>query len=137
MRTTPIQHLRSACRYRASASLSTLARILQSSAYSLQMFLIFDGGSFTNVAKSIGPRTLPCGTPDKTGTHLDVLWPSTTLCFLFDKNARIHCNNRSLRPRFLSFASSRLCGTLSNFRVFSFFFVLLGQFFFHLIKFKF
>jgi hypothetical protein len=39
---------------------------------------ITSGRSFMKTAKSIGPRILPCGTPEITGTQLDGT-PSTTL----------------------------------------------------------
>jgi hypothetical protein len=39
------------------------------------------------IRKRIGPSTVPCGTPDVTGTVLDVTPSITTVCVLSDKNA--------------------------------------------------
>ena len=37
-----------------------------------------------------GPRTMSCGTPDKTGAHWDFAPLTTTLCYLLHRNESIH-----------------------------------------------
>ena len=45
-----------------------------------------------------GPRTVPCGTLDKTGAHWDFAPLTTILCFLLQRNESIHTKVFQLMP---------------------------------------
>ena len=46
--------------------------------------------SFIYKENNSGPRTVPCGTPDKTGTHRDFAPLTTTLYCMLHRNESIH-----------------------------------------------
>ena len=54
--------------------------------------------SFIYKENNSGPRTVPCGTPDKTGAHWDFDPLTTTLCCLLHRNESIHTDFFSLMP---------------------------------------
>ena len=39
-----------------------------------------DGRSLINIRNKRGPRILPCGIPERTGSTLDLDWPTETYC---------------------------------------------------------
>ena len=59
--------------------------IKQSSAKSLTLKDTIDGRSFICKRKSIGPKTVPCGTPESTSTRLEDTPSTTTHCLPFFK----------------------------------------------------
>ena len=71
----PCRACRSACSISQSASLTT-GRYMQSSAKGLTELETSPARSFIYTKKSNGQRTVPCGTPDRTGAVSDVV-PST------------------------------------------------------------
>ena len=58
-------------------------RVKQSSAKSLTLEDTIDGRSFMCNRKSIGPKTVPCGTPESTSTRPDDTPSTTTHCLRF------------------------------------------------------
>ena len=64
--------------------------------------------------KSTGPSTMPCGTPDSTGTQPDPSPTTTTLCVRPSRKDFIHAWVFPLIPWFQSLVINRWCGTLSN-----------------------
>ena len=65
--------------------------------------------SFIYKENNSGPRTVPCGTQDKTGAHWDFTSLTTTLCCLLHRNESIHTKVFPLMPNpwGLHFRSSR------------------------------
>ena len=57
--------------------------IKQSSAKSLTLEDTIDGRSFMCKRKSIGPKTVPCGTPESTSTRPEDTPSTTTHCLRF------------------------------------------------------
>ena len=57
--------------------------VKQSSAKSLTLEDTIDGRSFMCKRKSIGPKTVPCGTPESTSTRPDDTPSTTTHCLRF------------------------------------------------------
>ena len=55
----------------------------QSSAKSLTLEDTIDGRSFMCKKKSIGPKTVPCGTPESTSTRPEDTPSTTTHCLRF------------------------------------------------------
>ena len=58
----------------------------QSSANSQMAELTFAAISLMKINNSKGPRTVPCGTPDRTGAGALVCPSMTTLCVLLERN---------------------------------------------------
>ena len=56
------------------------------------------------------PKTVPCGTPDKTGAHPDFEPLTTTLCCLEDKNECIHRTSFALYVISKQFALEKFMG---------------------------
>ena len=54
--------------------------------------------SFIYKDNNIGPRTVPCGTPNKTGAHWGFAPLITTLCCLLHRNESIHTKVFPLMP---------------------------------------
>ena len=54
--------------------------------------------SFIYKENNSGPRTVPCGTPDKTGAHWDFAPLTTTLCCLLHRNESIRTKVFPLMP---------------------------------------
>jgi len=73
-----------------------------------------DGMSLTNIVKSTGPNTDPCGTPPVTGMKQELQPLSTTFCRLFDKKSFIHINIFPWTPKEESFCNKRWWGTESK-----------------------
>ena len=65
--------------------------IKQSSAKSLTLEDTIDGRSFMCKRKSIGPKTVPCGTPESTSTRPEDTPSTTTHCLRFFRKLEIHC----------------------------------------------
>ena len=70
----------------------------QSSANSLTDEVILSVMSLIKIRKSNGPSTVPCGTPEVTGTTLDDTPSTITHCFLLLRRLLIHCNVLLLMP---------------------------------------
>ena len=54
--------------------------------------------SFIYKENNSGPRTVPCGTPDKTDAHWDFAPLTTTFCCLLHRNESIHTKVFPLMP---------------------------------------
>ena len=85
----------------------------QSSAKSLWDVTVV-GKSFIWQRKSMGPRTVPCGTPESTLTSSVVSPSSTTLIVLFVRKLVSHVWVLPTMPYFSSLYRSFLWGTVSN-----------------------
>jgi hypothetical protein len=70
--------------------------------------------SLMKMRNRMGPRTLPCGTPDSTSVHEEYLPFSTTLCFRPVSQLLIQASVFCLMPCALSFSRSLSLGTLSK-----------------------
>ena len=55
--------------------------------------------------KSKGPRTEPCGTPDRTGDHSEKQPMMTTYCRLVVKDEENHCSIEPQTPKASNFNS--------------------------------
>src|SRR5664279_3164499 len=64
--------------------------------------------------KRRGPRTVPCGTSDVTGSQEDFEPLIVTRCSRFLKKEEIHASVLPRIPYDISFTMSRWCGTESN-----------------------
>ena len=72
------------------------------------------GRSLMYVINNRGPRMLPCGTPEATGTRSDNVLSITTHCCLLKRYARKKANAEPEMPRFYNLVSNWSCGTESN-----------------------
>ena len=70
--------------------------------------------SFMNTANSIGPNTLPCGTPLANLTELDIVLPILTLWDLDVRNDFIHNNKVPVIPKFSNLNSNLGIDNLSK-----------------------
>ena len=68
---------------------------MQSSAKSLTLEEITDGKSLMSSKNRIGPKTVPCGTPESTVTRSDCIPSTTTRCF---RKLEIHVQILSSMP---------------------------------------
>ena len=57
-----------------------------------------DGRSLINIRKMIGPRTVPCGTPERTGDQSDEDPFNTTRCRLPVRKSWSHMRSFPLTP---------------------------------------
>jgi len=80
--------------------------ILLSSAKSLQGWNVSFGMSFMKTVKRIGPRTLPCGTPDSTSHQSEAISPMTTLWIRLLRKEEIQPTSLSSKPLDVNFFSS-------------------------------
>ena len=64
--------------------------------------------------KKRGPKTVPCGTPERTLDGLDDIPSTTTLCFLPIRKDLIQFKSEFLIPRCSSFKISPSWSTLTN-----------------------
>jgi hypothetical protein len=67
--------------------------------------------SFTYTINGIGPKTVPCGTPEVTLTSLDSCPPTLTLCVRPTRNSLTQTTTLESTPGADSFVSSRSWGT--------------------------
>ena len=126
---------KSSCKAILSFSSFILHQIFVSSANILISLLIQNGNSFTNIKKSSGPNTLPCGTPLSTSCiNENVPLIPTLLCGPFRFVADPCCPTVPSGPlwcllwsfavlcgslRCLLWSFAVLCGPLRSFAVFS------------------
>ena len=105
---------RSCCRSRQCCSLRTSLYSIQSSANNRMEDEVSLAMSFMNMRKSMGPSTVPWGTPDRTEASLDA-WPSTTTLWdRLDRNDSIQAMTLLSRLKSWSLRRRRWCGILSN-----------------------
>ena len=64
---------------------------MQSSAKSLTFEETIDVRSLICKRNNIGPKTVPCGTPESTSTGLEDIPSTTTHCLQFFRKLEIHC----------------------------------------------
>ena len=62
----------------------------------------------------IGPKTVPCGTPESTVTRSDCIPSTTTRCLRCFRKLEIQVQILSSMPSCLSLLSKPSCGTVSN-----------------------
>ena len=79
---------RSCCKALRSSAELIFPKRTQSSANSFMFEEIASGMSLTNSKKSIGTRTVPCGTPDRTGDQREEEPLTTTRCLRSVKKQR-------------------------------------------------
>ena len=75
---------------------------------------MFSGRSFINNKKRIGPNTAPWGTPDVTGTSVEVVLFTTTFWVWLERKDLIHVQILPLTPYQSSLYKSLLLGTVLN-----------------------
>ena len=74
----------------------------------------FSGRSFVNNKNKRGPKTVPWGTPDRTGTHSEWLPPTTTLWCLWVRKFVIQRWVLFWMPKCFNLINKRLWGTASK-----------------------
>ncbi len=72
------------------------------------------GKSFTYSRNNIGPRLEPCGTPQETVRHFDVVWLTLHICFLFVKYDLNQFKVLPTQPNFFNFSIKIAWSTQSN-----------------------
>ena len=77
-----------------------------SSAKSLMLLLIVSGMPFMYIRKRQGPKTEPCGTPERTGHESKCSHSRTTLWDLFDRNDWFQLITLLFMPNRWSFSRS-------------------------------
>ena len=98
--------VRSVWRELQSSWFEIVRYIMVSSAKSLMILLIVSGISLMYIRKMQGPRTEPCGTPDRTGHESECSPSRTTLWVRFDRNDWIQLMTWLLMPSRWSFSKS-------------------------------
>ena len=106
--------LRSSCSLSLSSEHITFLKIFTSSAKSLPFELSPSSRSLTYTRKSVGPRTLPCGTPLHTPLYSEQCPLTCTLCCQLARKSLIQLKTIPSTPTCFNLYSSKSCGTTSK-----------------------